>query len=48
MTNAMGDSFIKVRQITYERFVFFSSQQQKGESVEVFANLLPRKQKIEI
>ena len=32
----MEDTFIKTRKITYDHFVFFSSQQQKGESVESF------------
>ena len=32
----MDDSFTKIRNITYDRFVFFSSKQQKGESVESF------------
>ena len=32
----MEDSFIKVRNITYDRFVFYSCKQQKGESVESF------------
>ena len=32
----MDDSFTKVRNITYNFFVFFSSKQQKGESVESF------------
>ena len=32
----MDDSFTKIRNITYDRFVFFSSKQQKGESVETF------------
>ena len=31
---AMEDSFTKVRNITYNRFVFYSCKQQKGESVE--------------
>ena len=31
---AMEDSFAKVRNITYDRFVFYSCKQQKGESVE--------------
>ena len=33
---AMDDSFTKIFNITYERFVFFSSKQQKSESVESF------------
>ena len=33
---AMKDSFTKVRNITYDRFVFYSCKQQKGESVESF------------
>ena len=33
---AMVDSFTKVRNITYDRFVFYSRKQQKGESVESF------------
>ena len=33
---AMEDSFTKVRNITYDRFVFYSCKQQKGESVESF------------
>ena len=33
---AMQDSFIKVRNIIYDRFVFYSCKQQKGESVESF------------
>ena len=33
---AMEDSFTKVRIITYDRFVFYSCKQQKGESVESF------------
>ena len=33
---AMEDSFTKVRNITYDRFVFYSCKQQKGESVENF------------
>ena len=32
----MEDSFTKVRNITYDRFVFYSCKQQKGESVESF------------
>ena len=32
----MEGSFTKVRNITYDRFVFFSSKQQKGESDESF------------
>ena len=32
----MEESFTKVRNITYDRFVFFLSKQQKGESVECF------------
>ena len=32
----MEDSYIKTRNITYDRFVFFSSKQQKGESIESF------------
>ena len=32
----MDDSFTKIRKITYDRFVFFSSKQQKGDSVESF------------
>ena len=32
----MEDSFIKVRNITYDRFVFYSCKQQKNESVENF------------
>ena len=32
----MEDSFTKVRNKTYERFVFYSCKQQKGESVESF------------
>ena len=32
----MEDSFTKVRNITYDRFVFYSCKQQKGESVEIF------------
>ena len=32
----MEDSFTKVRNITYIRFVFYSCKQQKGESVESF------------
>ena len=33
---AMEDSFTKVRNIISDRFVFYSSKQQKGESVESF------------
>ena len=33
---AMEDSFKKVRNITYYRFVFYSCKQQKGQSVESF------------
>ena len=33
---AMEDFFTKVRNITYDRFVFYSCKQQKGESVESF------------
>ena len=33
---AMEDSFTKVRNITYDRFVFYSCKQQKVESVESF------------
>ena len=33
---AMEDSFTKVRNITDDRFVFYSCKQQKGESVESF------------
>ena len=33
---AMEDSFTKVRNITYDRFVLYSCKQQKGESVESF------------
>ena len=33
---AMEDSFTKVRNITYDRFVFYSYKLQKGESVESF------------
>ena len=33
---AMEDSFTKVRNITYDRFVFYSCKQQNGESVESF------------
>ena len=32
----MDDSFTKIRNITYDRFVFFSSKQENGESVESF------------
>ena len=32
----MEDSSTKVRNITYDRFVFYSCKQQKGESVESF------------
>ena len=32
----MEDSFTKVRNITFDRFVFYSCKQQKGESVETF------------
>ena len=32
----MEDSFTKVRNITYDRFVFYSCKQQKGESIESF------------
>ena len=32
----MEDSFTKLRNITCERFVFYSYKQQKGESVESF------------
>ena len=32
----MEDSFTKVRNITYDCFVFYSCKQQKGESVESF------------
>ena len=32
----MEDSFTKVRNITYDRFVFYSCKQQNGESVENF------------
>ena len=32
----MEDSFTKVRNITYDRFVFYSCKQQKRESVESF------------
>ena len=32
----MEESFTKIRNITYDRFVFFRSKQQKGESVESF------------
>ena len=32
----MEDSFTKVRNITNDRFVFYSCKQQKGESVESF------------
>ena len=32
----MKDSFIKARNIPYDRFVFFSFRRQKGESVENF------------
>ena len=32
----MEDSFTKVRNITYDRFVFYSGKQQKVESVESF------------
>ena len=37
---AMEDSFTKVRKITYDRFVFYSCKQQKGESVESFYGCL--------
>ena len=33
---AMEDSITKVRNITYNRFVFYSCKKQKGESVERF------------
>ena len=33
---AVEDSFTKFRNITYDRFVFYSFKQQKGESVESF------------
>ena len=33
---ALDDSFTKLRNITYDRFVFFSSKQQKVESIEGF------------
>ena len=33
---AMDDSFTKVRNITFDCFVFWSSKQQKGESVKSF------------
>ena len=33
---AMEDSFTKVRNITYDSFVFYSFKQQKGESMESF------------
>ena len=32
----MEDSITKVRNITYDHFVFYSCKQQKGESVENF------------
>ena len=32
----MEESLTKIRNITYDRFVFFSSKHQKGESVENF------------
>ena len=32
----MDDTFTKIKNITYDRFAFFSSKQQKGESVESF------------
>ena len=32
----MEDSFTKVRNITYDRFVFYSCKQQNGEPVESF------------
>ena len=32
----MEESFTKIRNVTYDQFVFFSSKQQKGESVESF------------
>ena len=37
---AMEDFFTKVRNITYDRFVFYSCKQQKGESVENFYDRL--------
>ena len=36
----MEDSFTKLRNITYNRFVFYSCKQQKGESVESFYGCL--------
>ena len=36
----MEESVTKVRNITYDRFVFFSSKQQKGESIESFCSRL--------
>ena len=37
----MEDSLTKTRKITYGHFVFFSSEQQKGDSVEsVYGRLI--------
>ena len=36
LRQAMEDSFTKVRNITYDRFVFYSCKQERGESVESF------------
>ena len=36
----MEDSFIKARKFAYDRFVFFSSKQQKRESVDRFYSRL--------
>ena len=33
---AIEDSFTKVRNIAYDRFVFYSCKQQKGESADSF------------
>ena len=36
LRRVMEEFFMKTRNITYYRFVFFSSKQQKGDSVESF------------
>ena len=43
LCQAMEDSFIKVRNITYDRFVLYACKQQKGESVESFCGSLTEK-----
>ena len=44
----VDDSFTKIRKITYDRFVFWSSKQQKGQSVEsLYGRLIEQAEKFQ-